>query len=150
MGRMINMAGMRIGRLVVVKRVGKRKNGNITWLCECDCGNTCVVDGHLLRLGLTSSCGCIRREQSRELIRKNPKTSKHIGDWHMLEKTWHPKTDDLRANNKSGVTGVSFDQKQQRWIARLFFGGRYVLNQTFTLKENAIEARKLAEAQYLK
>lgn len=149
MGRAIEMSGRRFGRLVVVERVGRMKNGNITWRCKCDCGGECVVDGHLLRTGCTISCGCARREQSRAAIRNNPATRKHIGDWRMLEKTWHPKSDELRSNNKSGVTGVNFDQQQQRWIARLFFNGKYVLNQAFVHQEMAVEARKEAELQYL-
>jgi hypothetical protein len=28
------------------------------WNCQCDCGNTCVVSGKLLRSRHVSSCGC--------------------------------------------------------------------------------------------
>ncbi|WP_082620317.1 AP2 domain-containing protein [Secundilactobacillus collinoides] len=147
--RMIDMSGHRIGRLVVIKRAGKLSNGNITWFCQCDCGNQCVVDGHLLRTGRTLSCGCIRKQRSRELIRNNPKTRQYIGNWKPLEKTWHPRATDRRKNNSSGITGVSYDQKQHRWIARLYFKGRYVLNKTFDNKANAVEARRQAELRFL-
>lgn len=149
MGKAINMRGKQVGRLLVIRRAGKLKNGNITWLCQCQCGRRCVVDGHLLRTGQTLSCGCIRRQSSRKLLLQNPKTREHIGDWRMLEKSWHPRTCDLRTNNQSGVTGVSYNEKQGYWIARLYFHGQYVLNQSFTDKASAIEARKKAEARYL-
>lgn len=149
MGQLIDMHGKRFGKIVAVEPVGKRQNGNVTWRCKCDCGEECIVDGHLLRIGATTSCGCVRRQQSRKSIWDNPATRERIGDWHMLEKTWHPRSNELRCNNKSGVTGVSFDQQQQRWVAKLFFNGKYVLNKTFDLREMAIEARKMAEIQYL-
>ncbi|GAA3600882.1 hypothetical protein GCM10022296_00320 [Secundilactobacillus similis DSM 23365 = JCM 2765] len=147
--KMIDMRGQRIGRLTVLSRAGKLPNGNITWNCHCDCGNSCVVDGHQLRTKKTLSCGCIRKQRSRQMIRENPATRKYIGNWEVLQKTWHPKSDERRANNKSGVTGVSYDQAQDRWIARLYFNGRYVLNRTFTDKSDAVEARKEAEKRYL-
>lgn len=149
MSHVKDLTGKRFGRLVVIQREGKVKNGNVTWLCRCDCGKMKVVDGYCLRTGQTLSCGCLRREHAKQAIRNNPETMKYMGNWHVLEKTWHPTTEDLRANNKSGVTGVSYDQTQNRWVARLYFHGRYVLNNMYERKENAIMARKNAEAVYL-
>ena len=33
------------------------------WLCECHCGNSCVVQGHKLTSGHTKSCGCYHIER---------------------------------------------------------------------------------------
>jgi len=45
------------------------------------------------------------------------------------------------------VIGVSFDKRSGKWAARLFYHGRYILNQTFTDFDEAVEARRRAEEQ---
>lgn len=65
---MKNELGNTYGRLTVIEFAGaKGKNGKggslATWLCSCECGRTVVVNGHDLRRGNTTSCGCYKREQ---------------------------------------------------------------------------------------
>lgn len=59
MSKVIDLAGQRFGRLLVVQREGTQC-GSATWLCRCDCGKETVVNGHNLRRGLIVSCGCKR------------------------------------------------------------------------------------------
>lgn len=59
-----NMAGMKFGRLTVLKEVGKDNQGCITWLCRCECGIDVNIGGPSLRKGHTKSCGCLREELS--------------------------------------------------------------------------------------
>lgn len=66
----INMAGKKIGRLTVVSRAGKSNKGSIQWLCKCECGNTKVIDGYLLRTGMTQSCGCLHSDRMSEIKKK--------------------------------------------------------------------------------
>lgn len=59
----IEMAGRRFGRLVVISESEHRSNNrDVYWNCQCDCGNTVVVNGYSLRKGLTRSCGCFQKE----------------------------------------------------------------------------------------
>jgi hypothetical protein len=56
--------GKRFGRLIVLSFDSMRKNKYSSYahfLCRCDCGNSLVVKGSLLRTGRTKSCGCFRR-----------------------------------------------------------------------------------------
>ncbi|WP_203623740.1 MULTISPECIES: hypothetical protein [unclassified Lacticaseibacillus] len=80
----LDITGERYGRLVVLERAGHSSNGNLHWLCQCDCGNQTVVDSYRLRHGGVRSCGCLRREQSRKNILANPKTAAKMrrGDAH--------------------------------------------------------------------
>lgn len=55
-----DLTGQRFGRLVVVSREENSKAGNLRWLCQCDCGNTKIIQVNSLRTGLTKSCGCLR------------------------------------------------------------------------------------------
>ena len=59
MGKLVNLAGKRYGRLVVMHRSGTAKSGGATWLCKCDCGREVVIHGNNLRRGHTKSCGCL-------------------------------------------------------------------------------------------
>jgi hypothetical protein len=54
-----NLTGQRFNRLVVIGPTGKKKDGNYTWLCKCDCGEEVEVKGSLLTTGGTQSCGCL-------------------------------------------------------------------------------------------
>lgn len=68
MGRKaIDMAGKRVGRLTVIRRVGINSVG-ATWLCKCACGNDKIVPGSFLNRQVVKSCGCLRSEVSRKLI----------------------------------------------------------------------------------
>lgn len=60
----LNLVGQRFGRLVVVEEAGKDNQGNIMYLCKCDCGNEITVRGYSLRNGDCKSCGCLRKEAS--------------------------------------------------------------------------------------
>lgn len=60
MPKFIDLTGMKFGRLTVIERAPENtKDGHPRWLCKCECGNTCVVDGKNLRRGDTKSCGCL-------------------------------------------------------------------------------------------
>ena len=64
MGKIIDLIGQRFGRLVVVDKCGKDKNGkNTIWLCKCDCGGTTRATSTHLRNGHTQSCGCLAYEK---------------------------------------------------------------------------------------
>ncbi len=67
----IDMVGFRSGRLVAVELVSVNPR---KWLCRCDCGQTKVIRGKLLRNGDSQSCGCWHHE------------------WNIADKTTHGKT----------------------------------------------------------
>lgn len=43
MAACIDLTGMKFGRLTVIERAGKTKQGNALWKCKCDCGNETIV-----------------------------------------------------------------------------------------------------------
>ena len=53
MGKFIDMTRQRYGRLTMLRHEGGR-----TWLCRCDCGVEKSFDGHSVRYGRSTSCGC--------------------------------------------------------------------------------------------
>lgn len=111
-----NLIGKKLGKLTVVKCVGKNKHGNYMWLCQCECGNKVIVRGGALvrQTGNTISCGCYKSE------RMSLWSSEHKGEQHynwqggittiakhlrILTKQWDK---DVRKayNKKCALTGV--------------------------------------------
>ena len=58
--------------------VSKGKTNKRYWICECNCGNNCVVSTHQLKKRLIKSCGCQLKEKVSALIAK----SKIVGEQH--------------------------------------------------------------------
>lgn len=60
-----DLTGQKFKRLLVVSREPS-KNGHVSWLCLCDCGNYTTVRGDKLITGHTKSCGCLHKEAIHE------------------------------------------------------------------------------------
>ncbi|KKM18682.1 hypothetical protein LCGC14_1663240 [marine sediment metagenome] len=67
----INMTGKTFSNLTALRRAGSDKSSAALWECECSCGVTKIVRGASLRRGLTTSCGCIQIERSRNYSTKH-------------------------------------------------------------------------------
>ncbi len=67
----IDLLGKRFGRLVVIAKTKKRQFASIIWLCQCDCGAKNKVNGSSLRRGITTSCGCYRKEWGKRNAKKD-------------------------------------------------------------------------------
>lgn len=52
-----DLTGKTYGHWTVLGRHGHTKDGKLTWLCRCTCGNERVVPGKRLRRGQSRSCG---------------------------------------------------------------------------------------------
>lgn len=149
---LVDLTGRRFGKLTVVTLAPERnpKNGNTRWLCQCDCGNQVIVDGQNLKHGTTRSCGCLRREVSRQKMLTNPKLagSRSIKNFFNEEGIQYSHLHKSK-KNKTGVIGVSFDKSNNLYVARLMFHHEYVLNRAVETFEEAVELRKQAEQRYL-
>ena len=64
MANLIDMAGKRFGRWLVLKQIPSPPyaKGAATWHCKCDCGAFGKVLGSELRRGTSKSCGCMHDE----------------------------------------------------------------------------------------
>lgn len=61
-----DLTGKRFGRLTVIKQIDK-KNDQLIWLCECDCGNDIEVTTNHLITGNTQSCGCLKSKGENQI-----------------------------------------------------------------------------------
>lgn len=135
----INLTGQRYGHLTVMEpaeSIGKRT----AWFCQCDCGKQVVVKTCHLRGGHTKSCGC-----------KNGSG----GPRDALGLTYIDGTcvemlaaGTVRRNNTSGVPGVDWLAKKQRWRATICFKGKRRYLGSHEKFEDAVKARKRGEEEY--
>jgi hypothetical protein len=147
-----DLSGQKFGRLTVLKLSPKRNaSRNAYWLCKCSCGNFTEVDSYQLRHGGIKSCGCLKREAAAKQIKSNPQTSKNIGNTRFFK---DENGNDIQrfkpsSRNKSGVIGVSFNKSAKLWVASMMVKGKLVLSETYPEFQDAVDARKRAERQYL-
>lgn len=73
--KMIDETGNVYGQLTVMYRVADHISNSgrkrIYWHCKCSCGNEKDICIDSLRYGLTKSCGCIRKENAKNLNKKD-------------------------------------------------------------------------------
>ena len=53
MGKIKDLTGQRFGKLTVLEITEERRNRQVVWKCQCDCGNIVYVVGGSLRNGHT-------------------------------------------------------------------------------------------------
>jgi len=88
-----DLSGQKFYQLTFRKFVGRGKNGQAIWLCECDCGNFKEVFAHHVKTGNVQSCGC------KALIDNRSNSSTRFGgtntpEWtsyHAAKKRCNPK-----------------------------------------------------------
>ena len=66
-----DLTGQRFGRLVCLEPSSQRdEQGGTQWLCQCDCGNQCLVATHQLLCGYKKSCGCLSHPPLKDYVDK--------------------------------------------------------------------------------
>lgn len=78
--RIVNLEGIRFGKLVV-KELSHTNKGAF-WNCICDCGNTKIIKSRSLISGDSKSCGCIQKTRFKTHGKTN--TPEH-SSWHAMK-----------------------------------------------------------------
>lgn len=86
----VDLTGQKFGRLTVIGLAEKQTLGCQTWLCQCECGNTCLHEtGDLTQTrSPVQSCGCLHSEM---LAQRNKETASLNGDsvvYERLHQCW--------------------------------------------------------------
>jgi hypothetical protein len=85
---------MHFGRLRIISVAPKKGKARQTiWLCQCDCGRQKEIRSDHIKSGLIQSCGCLRKELTRERsVTHGKRFSKIYGVWRtMLVRCSDPK-----------------------------------------------------------
>lgn len=100
---MKDLTGERFGRLTVIRSEGKDRHGSYMWLCDCDCGNTKVLNGSELRRGNVNSCGRLSRELARDrLVKHGRSRTKLYSEWKRMNQ---------RCNDSKTYNSVKYAQR---------------------------------------
>lgn len=144
-----DLTNKRFGMLTAIKVVGTTKNNGYLWQCKCDCGNYKDVSLSNLTSGKIVSCGCYQKSKAKDNAKKAMQKFK---ERNLIEDTniAFLKLDKPIKSNKSGVTGVSFNNRNGLWVANITFKKKVYYLGSFKRKEDAIKARKEAEEKYFK
>lgn len=102
---LIDLAGKRFGRLVVIRRVENKSTRHAKWLCLCDCGMETQSLGQSLRSGESSSCGCLRSEQIVARQKTHGlRSSREYRAWgNMIQRVMNPKNGNFHHYGGRGI-----------------------------------------------
>lgn len=136
----VDLKGFETGRLKVVEKAGKGQERRTLWRCACSCGNECFYITSRLTGGYVQSCGCLKRERAAESISI------------ARDKLVHEKGSCLNSynapdnkNNSSGIKGVYYYKKSDKWCAQIKFSGKNHHLGLYINKADAAAVRKAAE-----
>lgn len=138
--RKLDLAGQKFGKLTVLapaENIGTRT----AWLCRCDCGTEITVTTRQLRGDLRTSCGCDKPRHD-DTPGASGRASLTYVDGTCVEMI---RANTKRSNNTSGVPGVEWMAKKQRWRATICFKGKRHYLGSYENFEDAVKARKRAE-----
>lgn len=139
-----DMIGFEQGRLKVVQRAGSKK-GKALWECQCKCGNLCKYTTTQLRYFEVQSCGCLQREKATELapIAGKGRTFKDGSCVNSFGSA-------VGKNNTSGIKGVSYHKKAEKWRAQIRVKGKNYHLGLYSDIRDAEQARLRAEKEVKK
>lgn len=121
-------------------------NGSVIWECECECGNIAYVSASDLIREKIKSCGCLEQDSR---IKNGVKVSEYVKANSCVDNTSviAIKSNKIFKNNTSGIRGVCWSNKEQKWVAQIDFKGKHYRLGSFKKKEDAANARKTAEKE---
>lgn len=114
--KVIDLHGLRFGRLSVKSRSENSKKGQARWVCVCDCGKETIVYGSSLRSNKTQSCGCTNVERIGDMNRTHSKTgTREYNSWRGMKRRCNsPKDSHYYLYGDRGISYVveweSFDR----------------------------------------
>lgn len=104
----IELEGQRFGRLTVIEPAEKIKGRQWQYRVVCDCGTERIIFGTNLRSGYTTSCGCLRREETGKRFathgHSNPRTPTYTSWMSMRMRCNNPNAPKYSIYGGRGIT----------------------------------------------
>lgn len=136
-----DLASKKFGKLTVQKdlgKTGKNAEGHL-WECVCDCGNVTTATKKALFGGDKVSCGCVRElnfaTMASKYREKNNVEGTNLANIYMKKPN---------KNNSSGVRGVWWCSRLQKWEAGARVKGKQYSYGFYKTVEEAAKAREIA------
>ena len=96
MGKLIDLTGQVFGDLTVIQREANSAGNKARWLCQCNCGNTRIVESYSLRTGKITHCGCKNKTTVNDLLNQKIgflTVTKRAGSDNSKKALWQCKCD---------------------------------------------------------
>ena len=145
-----DITGQRRGRLTAIRPTDQRRGGKTLWEWRCDCGATVLKIPGMVRDGMSTMCpACSRR------LKRDQGAALAAAQIRDEETGMMPAgLDGLRAGklystNTSGVRGVSWHNKNQKWVARIQDHGKTkTIGYYSTIEEAAVARAQAVKKRY--
>lgn len=135
----VDLTGRRFGRLLAIEPTNRRdKKGSVYWKCLCDCGKEAEVTENALVQGNSLSCGCLKRENQKDIADKLHRVDGTCIE--ILEKRKY------RRDNTSGFRGI-FKLKNGNYRVGIGFKGKRYNLGTYKTYAEAVDVRLQAERE---
>ena len=140
-----DITGLRFGKLTAIERTERyvvyNNRKKFLWKCVCDCGETVYRLPEKLRKNANYACN----KCTHQMVVSAMSEKAGFVEGTQLSKIVSSKSE---VHNTSGVRGVFFNNRTQKWRAMLCFKGiNHYLGEYKDIND-AIEARKLGEEKY--
>lgn len=140
-----DLKGQKFGRWTVIKETGRNNRGQVTWLCQCECGNQGASTTGTLKSGNTKSCGCLLKESARSRNGVNHPSYKNAR-WYrsgyvLLSDRHHPNA------NKKGVISEHV-LVMVKYLGRPLKKGETIHHKNGIRDDNRIENLELRSGQH--
>ena len=140
-----DITGLRFGKLTAIERTERyvvyNNRKKFLWKCVCDCGETVYRLPEKLRKNTNYACN----KCTHQMVVSAMSEKAGFVEGTQLSKIVSSKSG---VHNTSGVRGVFFNNRTQKWRAMLCFKGiNHYLGEYKDIND-AIEARKLGEEKY--
>ena len=140
-----DLTGQVFGKLTVIGRSDKRNSRGARttpmWECRCECGAITYKATDTLTNPEESMCKSCQGLYAAENARK----SAGFIDGTQISRIQNM---NLTASNTSGCRGVYYEKRSNKYRARLKFKGKIMNFGSYSKFEDAVAARKTAEAEY--
>lgn len=117
-GKIIDLTGLRFGKLVVLNFAGQDNYSHVKWKCVCDCGNIVEVVSGNLREG-TLSCGCFSKEVAKKRMTNLQTDRKKLG---LHGNRWNP---ELSMENRALHGNRDYLPETHEWRKNVYSRDRW-------------------------
>lgn len=162
MGKPLQLSGQKFGKLTAIEKTNKRTSqGNVIWLCKCECGNIIEVAGSSLKSGNTKSCGCNNKIKKLNKINSEKakiKNGTKFGKLTVIEdlgfreqiqghnRRWYKcqcecgeiievMGNRLKTGNKSSCGKCNFSSKGEYYISKILSENNYIFEKDVVFQE---------------